>query len=65
MDERGRYELVGGAMRYIVKDETGAMLCLFNTRQEAMAFCQQGWSVVIKPRQPKPDLHKLLGEAPF
>jgi hypothetical protein len=52
-------------MRYIVKDETGAMLRLFNTRQEALAFCQQGWSVVIKPRTPKPDLHKLLGAAPF
>jgi len=65
MDERGRYELVGSAMRYIVKDETGAMLRLFNTRQEALAFCQQGWSVVSKPRQPKPNLYKLLGEAPF
>lgn len=52
-------------MRYIVKDETGAMLRLFNTRQEAIAFCQQGWSVVIKPRALKPDLYKLLGEAPF
>jgi hypothetical protein len=52
-------------MRYIVKDETGAMLRLFNTRQEALAFCQQGWSVVIKPRAPTPDLHKLLGAAPF
>jgi hypothetical protein len=55
----------GQPMRYIVKDETGAMLRLFNTRQEALAFCQQGWSVVIKPRAPKPDLHKLLGAAPF
>jgi hypothetical protein len=55
----------GQPMRYIVKDETGAMLRLFNTRQEALAFCQQGWSVVIKPRTPKPDLHKLLGAAPF
>jgi hypothetical protein len=55
----------GQPMRYIVKDETGAMLRLFNTRQEALAFCQQGWSVVIKPRQPKPDLHKLLGASPF
>jgi len=53
----------GSILRYIVKDETGAMLRLFNTRQEAMAFCQQGWSVVIKPRAPKPDLYKLLGEA--
>ena len=52
-------------MRYIVKDETGAMLRLFNTRKEAVAFCQQGWSVVIKPRALKPDLYKLLGESPF
>jgi hypothetical protein len=52
-------------MRYLVKDETGAMLRLFNTRSEALAFCQKGWSVVIQPRKPKPDLLVLLGEAPF
>ena len=53
------------AMRYLVKDETGAMLRLFNTRKEALAFCQQGWSVVVKPRQPKPDLLAIFGEARF
>ena len=53
------------AMRYLVKDETGAMLRLFNTRKEALAFCQQGWSVVVKPRQPKPNLLAIFGEARF
>lgn len=52
-------------MRYIVKDETGAMIRLFSTRVEANAFCQQGWTVAFKPRAPKPDLYKLLGETPF
>jgi hypothetical protein len=52
-------------MRYLVKDETGAMLRLFNTRKEALAFCQQGWSIVVKPRQPKPDLLAIFGEARF
>lgn len=52
-------------MRYLVKDETGAAIRLFNTRQEALAFCQKGWSIVIKPRKPKLDLYALLGEAPF
>ena len=49
----------------MVKDETGAMLRLFNTRQEALAFCQQGWSIVVKPRQPKPDLLVIFEKAPF
>lgn len=52
-------------MRYIVKDETGAMIRLFNTRVEANAFCQQGWTVAFKPRPAKVNLIKLLGEAPF
>ena len=57
--------MVVKGMRYIVKDETGAMMRLFSTRKEALAFCLDGWTVAFKPRPAKVDLIKLLGEAPF
>lgn len=52
-------------MRYQIHDETGAMLRRFQTKAEAVAFMQHGWTLVILKRKPKPDIHALLGEALF
>ena len=52
-------------MRYQIHDETGAMLRRFQTKAEAVAFMQQGWTLVILKRKPKPDVHALLGDALF
>lgn len=52
-------------MRYQIHDETGAMLRRFQTKTEAVAFMQHGWTLVILKRKPKPDVHALLGDAPF
>jgi hypothetical protein len=52
-------------MRYQVNDETGAMLRRFYTKEEALAFMQKGWTLIVLPKKPKPDLIKLVGEAPF
>lgn len=52
-------------MRFQVHDETGVMLRRFHTKSEAVAFMQQGWTLVILPRKPKLDIHALFGEAPF
>lgn len=50
-------------MRYLVKDEDGLMLRCFQTRTEAVAFMQQGWSLVVMPRKAKINLFDLVGEA--
>ena len=52
-------------MRFQVHDESGAMLRRFYTKAEAVAFMQQGWTLVILPRKKQLDIHTLLGEAPF
>ena len=52
-------------MRYQIHDETGAMLRRFQTKAEAVAFMQHGWTLVILKRKPKLDIHALLGEALF
>lgn len=52
-------------MRYQIHDETGAMLRRFQTKAEAVAFMQQGWTLVVLKRKPKPDVHALLGDALF
>ena len=52
-------------MRYQIHDETGAMLRRFQTKDEAVAFMQHGWTLVILKRKPKPDVHALLGDALF
>jgi hypothetical protein len=52
-------------MRYLVKDETGLALRIFQTRIEAVAFMQQDWSLVVLPRKAKPNPMDLVGEAPF
>lgn len=52
-------------MRYLVKDETGVAMRIFQTRLEAVAFMQQDWSLVVLPRKTKPNFFDLVGDAPF
>lgn len=52
-------------MRYLIKDETGKALRIFQTRTEAVAFMQHDWSLVVLPRKTKPNPFDLVGEAPF
>ena len=52
-------------MRYQVNDETGAMLRRFHTKQEALAFMQHDYTLILLPRKAKLNLFELLGEAPF
>ena len=51
-------------MRYKILDETGAALRLFDNKQEAQRFLQEGWSMAVMPK-PNPYLEalKAVGEA--
>lgn len=51
-------------MRYKVLDETGAALRLFQSKQEALRFLQEGWTVAVMPRRnPYLEALKSVGEA--
>lgn len=53
--------------RFLVKDEEGEVLRAFFTKQEAAAYAaaRPGFTVLVLPKQPKPDLLAELGGAPF
>lgn len=59
-------------MRFCVIDDEGKPLRRFHTKQEAEAFCLEGWTVSADPKPPKLPKHwavsKLLeevGESPY
>ena len=52
-------------MRYLVKDETGVAMRIFQTRLEAVAFMQHDWSLVVLPRKAKPNPFDLVGDCLF
>lgn len=52
-------------MRYLVKDETGLAMRVFQTRLEAVAFMQHDWSLVVLPRKAKPNPFDLVGDCLF
>jgi hypothetical protein len=49
-------------MKYKVIDEEGLALRIFPSKAEALAFLQDGWSVVCVPVKPKPSPLELVGD---
>ena len=59
-------------MRFLVMDDEGEPLRRFWTRQEAEAFCLEGWTIRTDPKPPPRPKHwaflnalNAVGEAPF
>ena len=49
-------------MKYKVLDEDGIAIRLFATKAEAIAFLQEGWSIVRILKKRKPTAFELVGD---
>lgn len=53
-----------GLKRFLVSDEFGPLRA-FYTRQEALFFMQEGFTLTVLPKPSKRNVLESLGDAPF